>query len=185
MKRDVEIGGLTELALSRARFPVTLYDWLYVPALDQWQLTIASPWYDTRGPLEANSKVISALQNEGIYKDVPILRLFVRSPEDPVVKRLERELRTQTDGAVHIIKDPKVGQSDSYRVVFSPFIGPGRAIPAKTISGTEPLREFLEERLRLPKSQVDDAFTDLDRKQSTSILPVYLTRRELKAMGLA
>ncbi len=182
VKSEVEIWGLTENALSRARIPVTLFDWNYVPQLDQWQLTIATPWYDSRGPREANAKVISALQAEGIYSDVPMLKLFVRSPQDPVVKALERELRLKTEGAIHIVEDSSAAR---YRVVFSPFIGPGGAIPAKIIFGREELREFLEERLHIHKSQVDDALTDLNRKHSASVLPVHLTKREAKTLGLA
>jgi hypothetical protein len=182
VRSEVEIWGRTENALSRARIPVTLFDWNYVPELDQWQLTIATPWYDNRGPREANARVISALQDEGIYPDVPMLKLFVRSPEDPVVKTLERELRSKTEGAIHIVQDLN---SARYRVLFSPFSGPGGAIPAKIISGRDELRLFLEERLYIAKSHVDDALAELNRKHSASILPVHLTKKEAKVLGLA
>ncbi len=40
-------------ALSRRKIPVTLFDWTYIPQLEEWQIVVATPWYDSKGPLNA------------------------------------------------------------------------------------------------------------------------------------
>src|SRR5262245_30706047 len=109
------------VALSRAKIPVTLIDWTYVPQLDEWQLIVATPWYDTKGPHEAFTKIGSALQKEGIYQNVPIRRVFVKSPQDPLVKALEDEIKAKTEGIIFIDDHGPQGQRRTYSVVFAPF----------------------------------------------------------------
>lgn len=181
VRSDLDIGGRIMLALSRSRIPVTLCDWNYVPQLDEWQLIIATPWYDSKGPHEAFSKIVVALQREGIYEEVPIRRIFVKSPEDPLVKALEQETKIRTEGAIHIVDYG----NQSYSLVFAPFSGSGGAVPAKRISGEEELREFLENRLQIHQSSVDEAFLNLARRRNTSIFHVRLTKREARTFGLA
>jgi hypothetical protein len=124
------------------------------------------------------------LQQAGIYQDVPIRRLVVRSPQDPVVKYLERDLRAQTEGTIHIVASKKTNQVQ-YSIVFAPFTGPGGALPSKTILGADELRQFLEEHLNISKSEIDEALSALNRKESASIFHVRLTKREAKSLGLA
>jgi len=181
VRSDLDIGGRVMLALSHSKIPVTLCDWNYVPELDEWQLVIATPWYDTRGPHEAFSKVVSALQNEGIYREAPLRRIFVKSPGDVLVKALEQDTKINTEGAIHIVDYG----DQSYSLVFAPFTGPGGAVPAKSISGKQELREFLENRLNISKSSVDEALLDLARRHNTSIFHIRLTKREAKTLGLA
>lgn len=185
VRSDLDIGGRVLVALSRAKVPVTLCDWNYVSELDEWQLIIATPWYDTRGPHEANAKIISVLQEAGIYTDVPIRRLFVRSPQDRLVKALEREIKTQTEGTIHIVASLGQNQSAQYSLVFAPYTGPGGAMPARNILGENQLREFLEERVHITKSEVDEALNELKRKRSASIFHVRLTKREARSLGIA
>ena len=172
-------------ALSRAKIPVTLCDWHHVPDLDEWELIIATPWYDARGPHEANSRVIKALQDAGIYQDVPILRLSVRSPGDPLVKALEKELKDRKEGVIHIVVGTKPNGHKEYSVIFAPFIGRGGAVPSKRLFGLEQLRKFLEKRLHIWCSSVDEALAELDRKGNASISQVQLTPRQAKKLGLA
>lgn len=173
------------LALSRSRIPVTLCDLNYVPQLDEWQLVIATPWYDTRGPHEAFAKVVSALQNEGIYSAIPIRRVFVKSPEDPLVKAIEQETRIKTEGAVHIVDYGRRDNSHLYSMIFAPFTGPGGAVPSVRISGPEQLRKFLEDRLHIARSQADEALHELDLKGNTFIPHIQLTKRQAKTLGFA
>ena len=49
-------------ALSRAKIPVSFLDWEYIPQLQEWQLLIASPWVDTKGPLTAYRALVEALK---------------------------------------------------------------------------------------------------------------------------
>lgn len=69
--------------------------------------------------------------------------------------------------------------------MFAPFTGKGGAVPAKRLSGLEELREFLDKRLHIWRSSVDEALAELDRKGSASISQVQLTSRQAKKLGLA
>ena len=80
VKSDIDIEGLILDALNRARIPVNLFKRRYVPHLEEWQFVIATPWHDRKGPLATYQAVIDAFQKAGIYKDVPMRRVFLKSP---------------------------------------------------------------------------------------------------------
>lgn len=184
VRRDLEIEGRVLSALSLAKIPLTLSDLNYVPQLDEWQLVIATPWFDSKGPRESYSRVIKALQNAGIYEAVPIGRLFLKSPADPLVKTLERDVKLRTEGTIHIVRSKKA-QGYSYAVTFAPFTGPGGAVPARRFAHIDDLRFFLEDELYISRSSVDEALREIERKSSASIFSVQLTRKELKKLALA
>jgi hypothetical protein len=187
VRRDLEMEGRVLDALNRAGIPVTLCDWNYVSDIDEWQLIIATPLHDDKGPLEAYSRVIKALQSAAIYEDVPIRRVSVLSPNDSLVKTLEHDIKVRTEGAIHIIgHDQDRPKPDKvYSVIFAPFTGPGGAVPARHITGIGELGKFLKERLHIRETSVEEALAELARKGSTSIFNVQLTNREAKKLGLA
>ena len=185
VRSDLDTEGRVLNALSLARIPTTLVDLDYVPQLDEWQLVIATPLFDGKGPREAYSRVIKALQDVGIYEDVPIRRVFLKSPTDLSVKALEAEVKVKREGAIHILAYNRPNRSKRYSVIFAPFAGPGGAVPSKQFDGADKLRAFLEEEIRISRSSVDEAFAELERKGSSSIFHVQLTRREAKRFGLA
>lgn len=180
---DLQIEGRVLAALSLAKIPITLCDLTYVQQLSEWQIVIATPLYDSKGPHEANFRVVKALQDAGFYEDTPIRRLFVKSPEDPLVRTLERETKAKREGSVEILEIDK--KRNSFAVFFAPFVGPGGAVPARYFTGQEELRAFLENDLCISPSSVDEALADLKRKGETSIGNVQLTRKEVKKLGLA
>jgi len=183
VRSDIDILGRVMLALSRSRIPVTLCDLNYVPQLDEWQLVIATPWYDTKGPHEAFAKVVSALQNDGIYSEVPIRRVFVKSPEDALVRAIAQETRTKTEGVIHIVDYKKPNNGNLYSLVFSPFTGPGGAVPSVRIMGEQQLRSFLENRVHVGIRQVDETLRELRLKGNAFIPHIQLTKRQAKALG--
>ena len=187
VKSDLEIEGRVLEALSRANIPVTLCDWNYVPEIEEWQLVVATPLHDSKGPLEAYSRVIGALQSAGIYEDVPIRRVSVLSPNDNLVKTLEQDIKVRKEGAIHIFghDHSKPNHEKVYSVIFAPFTGSGGAVPARHITGRGDLSKFLEERLHIRKTSVEEALSELESKGSTSIFNVQLTNREAKRLGLA
>ena len=103
VRSDIEIRGRILDALNRTGIPVTLCEWHYVPQLDERQLIVATPWYDSRGPRVTYDRIIKALQQTGVYDDVPLRRVFLKSPSDPIVKQLEIEVKNKTEGVIHII----------------------------------------------------------------------------------
>lgn len=187
VRSDLEIEGRILEALSRAEIPVTLVDWNYAPEVEEWQLVVATPWHESKGPLEAYSQVIRALQDAGIYEEVPIRRVYVLSPDENLVKTLEEKIKVRSEGAIHIVShnSNRPNHERTYSVIFSPFVGPGGAIPARRITGLAELRKFLEDRLHIRKTLVDEALTELARRETASIFNVQLTNREAKKLGLA
>jgi len=180
---DIDISGRILEALNRAEVPVTLGAWHNVPDLGESEFIVATPLYDDKGPLAANRRILGALQDAGIYKQVPLLRLSVRSPWDPLVKALSKDLAARSEGFVHIVRRDKT--TPLYSVIFAPFVGRGGAVPAKHVEGKENLRRFLIDRIHISGSAVDDALADLQHRSSTSIFPVQLAVAEARKLGLA
>lgn len=184
VRSDLETRGQIQSALSLAHVPVTLVEAFYVSQLDEWQIFVATPLYDSKGPAEAVSRVIKALQHRGVYEDVPIRRVFVKSPHDPFIKALEAEVKVTTEGVIHVValsSSPK----EQYSVIFSPFSGPGGAVPSRRFTNLDQLRGFLQDELGVSRSSVDEAVRETQQKGSAAILHVQLTRREAKRFGLA
>ena len=188
VRRDRHIEGLVLEAFNRGKLPVSLVTWSYDEEVGEWTLVVATPLYDSKGPLEANSQVIKALQKAGIYKTVPIRRVSVLSPKDPKVKTLGRNAKEKeiTEGAIHIVvhdSGPQPGRS--YAVVFAPFTGGGGAIPARHFTSLQELRQFLQEKVQLRISSIEEALDELARKRSASIFFVRITNKEAKKLGLS
>ena len=112
-------------ALSRTKIPITLCKWIYFPELEEWHFVIASPWYDTKGPLKTSGAVIDALERAGIYKKIPMRRVRVTGPDDPMAKALQQQVRDPRDGFVHILKQAHAKNGDQYSLIFAPIAGPG------------------------------------------------------------
>ena len=184
IRSDLKLLGLVVEALSRAKIPVTLCDWSYVPEAAEWRLIIATPWYDSKGPHEAYSRVIKAFQEAGIYQEVPMLRIFVRSPEEPLVKALEREAKDRQEGTIHVAKYAGPDHK-RYSMIFAPYAGRGGAVPARYFSKPEELDEFLDKRLHIGRSLIQDALVELKRTGRALIFHVELTVRKARKLGLA
>ena len=185
VRGDLEIEGRVVEALSRAKIPVSLCAVDRMPETGDLRLVIATPWYDKLGPSETYHRILTAFQKAGIYKEVPLLRIYARSPDDPLVRDIEQEIKIRREGAIHIVGHPGANHNKHYSVVFAPFSGKGGFIPAKRISGIQELREFLEKHLHVHKTSVDEALAELERTGTTSIFQVQLTSREAKKLKLA
>ena len=180
VKGDLETEGLVLHALQRTGIPVTLVDWNFVPQLDEWQLIVATPWYDSKGPHSAYSAIVSALQRIGAYEQVPVRRLFVRSPSDPIVLELEREARTRAESSIHIAR-----HGSRFSVIFAPYTGNGGAVPARVLNTEDELRDFLANLVHLSRRNTEDAIAELSLRSTVSIPNVQLTYRRAKKLGLA
>ncbi len=183
VKNDRDIGAQVMEALSRVRIPVTLCEWNYVPQLEEWQLIIATPWYDTKGPHTTYRALVDALEKAQIYERVPMRRVFVKSPNDPLVKSLQQEAKKQRQGFIHIIQHLR--QNDKqYSLIFAPITGPGGAVPARRFSSLDDLKRFLAADLHLRSSSIEEAFNEMERSGTGSIYPVILTTRQVRKLGL-
>lgn len=171
-------------ALDRKPVPITLCEWNYVPQLEEWQLIIATPWYDSKGPRTAYRAVVDALEKAGIYQRVPMRRVFLKSPNDPLVKVLQQEARTQWDGFVHILRHHGNGKAEEYSLVFTPITREDFA-PVRRFATLDELKSFLAEDLRLNPNSFQGALDEMRRTGAGSIYPVTLTTRQIKKLGLA
>ncbi len=187
VRQELEIENLVLNALITARIPVTLCAWNYVPQLEEHQLVIATPLFDTIGPHATNARILKALSDAGIYRAIPTRRLFVLSPNHPTVKAIEREVKVKTEGSIHILREqrnhPTMGEQ--YSVIFAPYVGPGGAVKARRIFGADQLRRFLNFQVRIWPSLTEDTIHRLATQTNASIPNVQLTHREAKRLGLA
>jgi hypothetical protein len=181
VKTDRDIGAKVIEALGRAGIPISTWDWTYVPQLEEWQLTIATPWVDQKGLLTTYRALVDALQKAHIYSEVPMRRLFLKSPKDPQVKAIEREIRDRNEGFLHILKHTRRGRPE-YSLMFAPLTQSGTA-PIKSFSELEGLKEFLSNELNLRLGRIEDALQEVKETGASSIYPVALTTRQIKKLG--
>jgi hypothetical protein len=182
---DIEIEGKVVSALSSAQIPVTAVDWNWVPQLDEFQLIVVSPWVETRGPREVYSRILEALSHAGVYQSIPIRKLFVKSPSDPVAQKLIDELRRISEGSIHIVRSRTRNDTPQYALVFAPYVGSGGPIPSKTVTGNDELRMFLEKQLSIHQYIVDQALTELAQTDSATVFNVQLSLRRARKLNLA
>lgn len=185
VERDVDIAGRVLEALSRSEMPVSFSDWHFVPELDEWQLVIATPWIDSKGPITTWSAFLDALKAAGIDAQVPTLRVFLKSPNDPMVRSLEEEARERKHGFLHLGRQTMSSGQPEYSVIFAPISGRGGPVPSRQFSKKDDLESFLVNRLRLRRSAVSDALFEVEQTGYASIYPVELSQRELRRAGLA
>lgn len=170
-------------ALDRAGIPVVLCEWNYEPQLEEWQLIIATSWHDSKGPRTAYKAVAKALQDAGIYSRVPMRRLFLKSPNDSLVKLPRQESRARLDGFVHILRHNGNGKAQDYSLVFAPITRAGAA-PVRRFSTLHELELFLSNDLHLNPSSIKGALDEMNRTGASSIYPVTSTAQQLRKLGL-
>ena len=180
-----DIEGKVVSALSRAKIPVSAVDWNWVPDLEESQLIVVTSLVDTRGPRETYARILKALSVAGVYKSVPIRKLFVKSPDDPVARKLIEELKQTSEGSIHIVRDRTTNGVPHYTLVFAPYVGSGGAIPSKRLSGNADVRDFLEKRLGIHAYVVDQALAELAQTDSATIFNVRLSLKQAKKLNLA
>jgi hypothetical protein len=185
VNRDLNAGALVMEAISRTKIPITLCKWVYLPELEEWHLVVASPWYDTKGPLKTYGAVTDALERAGIYKKIPIGRVRVTSPANPLAKGPQQKASEPRDGFVHLLKHARSKNGDQYSLIFAPISGRGGALPARRFSTLDDLRLFLAQDLHLRSSSIEDAIEEVERNGASSVHPVSLEIRRAKKLGLA
>ncbi|HUX67062.1 MAG TPA: hypothetical protein VMV31_06210 [Terriglobales bacterium] len=174
---DREIGAKVLGAMSRSKIPVTFADWHFVPQIEEWQFLIATPWYDSKGPLTTYRAFVEALKGSGIDKDTPTRRMTLRSPKDPLVEALRENL--PREGFLHVLRN-----GDGLRVIYAPIVGAGGPVPARHFRGINELKAFLLDEVQVRPRAAEDAMDEAKASGSASIFPVILTKRRTKALGL-
>lgn len=206
---DIDIGRRIILALTRAAIPVNVYLWAFIPQLQEWQLMIATPLVDSKGPLAAYTEVNRVLQKAGIFDDAPLRRIFLRSPSDRVLKSLERESRAVPQEEFRVVNEQIAGKfvEDAYvysgsldilrsepargkkalryHVMYFPYSGQGGPVRTVPFESEEQLVDFLEQKARIRREFLQRAMRELAEKGDATIPNVQLKYSELKRLGLA
>lgn len=185
VKQDLNIGARVMEALSRTKIPVTLCTWVYLPELEEWQLVVATPWYDTKGPRDSYRAVVDALERADIYRQVPIRRIIVQSPDDLLIRTLQQEVKEQEEGFLHVLRAARPSNGQEYAVIFAPVASDGGALPVRRFSTLEDLVLFLDRSIGLKPSAIEKAIEEVKRSGTSSIHPVLLGARRAKRLGLA
>lgn len=179
-----EIEALVVTALSQAKIPVSAVRWNCASDGDA-QLVIVTSLYDTKGPLKTYSRIRDAFSSAGVSMRVPIMRLYAKSPEDPDAQELIRNLKSNSEGTIHIVKKLPGRRGPRYSLIFAPYVGTGGAIPSVGLTDDEELRSFLEKRLGIDSYEINRAQSLLSEKGSASIFDVELNLRQAKKLNLA
>jgi len=175
VNNDREIGVEVLEALNRAKVPVTLSDWIFVPELDEWQMILAMPWLDSKGVRAAYTALVNTLTGAGIYERVPIRRVVIRSPADPAVEALRRKAKDHRQAVLYVLK-----HGQRYSVVY----------PAVTSTGVRDFQDrgqllrFLSQDVGLRPRVIEDALDQVKRNGVGSIGSLSLSAREAKKLGL-
>jgi hypothetical protein len=204
--RDLDIGRRILAGLAKARIPVNVAFWAYVPQIGEWQLYIATPLVDSIGPKSAYARVLSALHHAGMDPELPWRRIFLRSPRDPILKSLEKKAKSHPEENYRInapiggrfIEDaylysgsldiqefenqPRGTAPSTYYVTYAPYSGPGAA--TVLVTGAD-LEELLVSKLHISQSSVGAALRELSAKKRVIIPNVQLGARDLKRLRSA
>jgi hypothetical protein len=118
--RDLDIGRKILGALANARVTVNIAFLAYVPQISEWQLFIATPLVDSKGPRSAYEQVLRILRDAGMDPELPWRRIFLRSPKDPILKAIENQ--TSDTGPVEIVESDNIpgGTPSAYYVTYAP-----------------------------------------------------------------
>jgi hypothetical protein len=205
---DIDIGRRIVAALTRAAIPVTVYLWAFVPQLQEWQLIIGTPLVDSKGPLAAYGEVNRALRKEGLFDDVPLRRIFLRSPNDRALKSLQKQSESVPQEAFRVVNEPIAGnfvedaylyggsifivragslrpnRREYYSVMYTPRSGQRTPAPPLRLEKIEDVRRFLEQKLHLDTHATDLQLEKLRANQSV-LIPVALTTAQLRVLGLS
>ncbi len=121
--RDLDIGRKILGELGRAGITVNVAFWAHVPQISEWQLFIATPLVDTKGPRSAYEQVLRVLKEAGMENQLPWRRIFLRSPKDSVLKSLEDW--KSGGGSIEIMESENIprGIPSSYYVTYAPQAG--------------------------------------------------------------
>jgi hypothetical protein len=205
VNNDIEVGRRIVAALTRASIPVAVYLWAFIPQLQEWQFMVATPLVDTKGPLAAYGEVNRALQREGVFEDMPLRRIFLKSPNDRVLKALEKESRAIPQEAFRVVNEqiagnfvedayvysgsiditeseniPRGSAPSAYWVTYAPYSGPGDS--TVLVQGLENLRELLLSKLHVSRAMVESVLKELSLKKRASIPNLQLRARDLRRL---
>jgi hypothetical protein len=196
--KDLDIGREILRALAKGRIEVTVAFWAYVPQSSEWQLFIATPLVDSKGPKAAYEAVLDTLHDAKMDPYLPWRKLFLRSPKDPVLMSLDKQKGLR--GSVDIMEseNPR-GSPSAYYVTYVPssdetFRTFNEAVGDRfveeayvygktwVVTGLDHLTELLLKFLHVKQDAVESVLERLSLKKSASIRDARLQPRDHKRL---
>jgi hypothetical protein len=207
VEKEIEIGRKILAALTDFGIPVSLCLWAFVPQLGEGQFVIVTPLVDSRGPMAAYGEIVKALQKAQLYGEIPLGRVFLKSPDDPETESLAKHSKAGPEGWRHLhttltgreiqeiylyggsirimqLDNGRPGAAPSYRVTYFPRAG-GGALPSVRKQSLEELRDFLEHKLHIGNDEASRAVAEVQANGDSFVANVQLRMQELKRLGLA
>ena len=200
VNKDLEIGRRILGALADAHIPVSVAFWANVSESGEWQLFIATPLVDSKGPKSAYEQVLQTLHDKDMDQYLPWRRILLRSPKDPVLKSLEKQTEITT-GSIEIMEIANIprGTSNVYYITYAPYSTETYRILNESVGdrfvedayvygkmwatrGLDGLREWLSKFLHLDHDTVEAAIEVVSAKKAVSIPNVQLQPRDLRRL---
>jgi hypothetical protein len=200
--KDLDIGREILRTLTKNGFPLTVAFWAFVPQSGEWQLFIATPLVDSKGPKAAYDEVLGILHDAGMDPYLPWRKLFLRSPKDPVLKNLEKQRGLR--GSIDIVESENIprGVPSSYYITYVPYSDETQRTFNETVgdrfveeayvygkmwsvTGLDHLRELLSKFLHLSQEVTESVVEGLSLRKKASIRGVQLQPRDLKRLRSA
>jgi hypothetical protein len=181
--RDLDIGRKILGALAKASIRVNIAFWAYVPQISEWQLFIATPLVDSKGPRSAYEAVLRVLRDAGMDPELPWRRIFLRSPKDPILKSLENQsIPRGTPSAYYVTYAPE--PSGTFRILNVPvggtFIEDAYLYGATwLVTGLDHLRTLLS-KLHVRQDVQDSAIRELSARKRALIPNVRVRVRDFR-----
>ncbi len=91
--KDIELGARITNALIEAGIPVVASLWLYDPEASDWQLVVGTPQVDKKGARATYGAVQTVLGNMQPPVELPLWKISVRSPKEPLIKSLRKVMK--------------------------------------------------------------------------------------------
>jgi len=196
--RDLDIGRKILGVLGHAGITVNVAFWAHVPQISEWQLFIATPLVDTKGPKSAYEQVLRVLKEAGMEGELPWRRIFLRSPKDSVLKSLENW--KSDGGAIEIMESENVprGTPSAFYVTYAPRTGATLRIlnlpvgdrlveeaymygATWLVTGLDDLRALLS-KIHINRDDQESAIKELSTKGRALIPDVRLRVRDFKRL---
>ena len=102
---DIDGGRLLFERLEADKVAITAALWLYDPDGDRYRLYIATPEYETSGPLDAYRVVRESLDKLPADLAPELVDVNVVSPSDPIIQAIRKLVRLSTIGGVRFSRN--------------------------------------------------------------------------------
>lgn len=176
---DRKVEELILRALDRASYPVTAVGWYTAPDDEESQFYIVTPLLDSKGPREAYKRLYDALQQDGVYTQIPLRIVTVIGRKDPVTRSLIAELRKRPQLSVILVMHGPSDFTALYRP--TPNLSRGGMMQAEEFKSEEKLRSFLQSKLGLGATSIALAMEELEKTGSKTIEGIYTAETAPKA----